>query len=65
MENVKTIHLTLTGPYAGTPYCQQPRNEEHRYIHAPQAPYEKWGFKEALCEQCRDLFLECLNEGWT
>lgn len=51
------IHLTLTGPLAGTPYCGCLRNTVDKFCHAPYAPYENWGedFKRQLCPECKRM----------
>jgi hypothetical protein len=48
------IHITLTGPYAGTPVCGIDRSDApgDRFIHPPYARMSEWTFLSKLCPKC-------------
>lgn len=67
---LRLLHLTETGPFAGTPVCGAPRNDRDRYQH-PAYDGEQYRAQLAdptLCPECRfhetyqgdtDLFAAC------
>lgn len=55
-----TLHLTHTGPYAGTPYCGAPRNDADTYQHAAydRAQYAGQLAGADTCAECAHV-AEC------
>lgn len=52
------VHLSLTGPAAGTPYCGAPRGAD-RYVHLPYTN-NPTGFVtvHVTCPDCRRVYFE-------
>lgn len=54
------IHLTFTGPYAGTPFCNCNKEEEiekgNTFQHVPYSNAAKFFETQAICPECKNLW---------
>jgi hypothetical protein len=59
-------HLTMTGPYAGTPYCTVEKSAAlrrgERFSHLPYANVDRFLSRPDICPACRDEFYSCCSE---
>ena len=58
------IHFTMTGPWAGRPYCGQERRPQDKYFHVPYNPQVVAVYlaQEGFCPDCKAVYEKGLLE---
>jgi hypothetical protein len=57
-----TLHLTMTGVYAGQPICSAVKEPHDEGIHMIYAPLDKPEFRSTVCPQCIAAYVDSFDE---
>lgn len=57
-----TMHLTMTGVYAGTPICGEVKEPHDEGVHMIYAPLDNPEFRAKVCPKCLAAYVDSFEE---